>query len=296
MEPMLRKSTLLHLRLPFSYHLLPIYLFALSQVPEINVGAAMGVFIILHFLLYPATNAYNSYYDRDEGSIAGLRSPPPVSRQLLYTAFVLEAVAFLSALWLNYWFGLMVLTYILISKAYSNKRIRLKRYPILSWLIVIFFQGAFTYLMVYGTVYQFSGIQLDSWRVGLPALLSTLLLAGFYPLTQVYQHQQDAQRGDMTLSRLLGVKGTFLWAQFFFLLGGVGFYYYFHQLGAVFHFQLFLAFILPLAVYFGWWTWWVRQDIRWANFTYTMRMNWWGATCLNAYFLFLLLMEPVFGL
>ena len=63
------KNILLHLRIPFSFFLLPIYLFALSQSPAVDVTKAWWVFFILHFMLFPASNAYNSYYDKDEGSI-----------------------------------------------------------------------------------------------------------------------------------------------------------------------------------------------------------------------------------
>jgi 1,4-dihydroxy-2-naphthoate octaprenyltransferase len=43
------------------------------------------------------------------------------------------------------------------------------------------------------------------------AILSALFFAGSYPLTQIYQHEEDARRGDLTLSRVLGVAGTFRW-------------------------------------------------------------------------------------
>jgi 1,4-dihydroxy-2-naphthoate octaprenyltransferase len=43
-----------------------------------------------------------------------------------------------------------------------------------------------------------------------PALLSTCLLLGSYPMTQIYQHEEDARRGDKTFSLLLGIKETFI--------------------------------------------------------------------------------------
>ena len=41
------------------------------------------------------------------------------------------------------------------------------------------------------------------------AFLCTLMLLGSYPMTQVFQHEEDAKRGDLTLSRILGIKGLF---------------------------------------------------------------------------------------
>ena len=69
---MLKADTIKLLRLPFSFFLFPIYLFALSQVPAIDWLKAALIFFIIHFLIYPASNAYNSYMDRDTGPIGGL--------------------------------------------------------------------------------------------------------------------------------------------------------------------------------------------------------------------------------
>ena len=43
--------------------------------------------------------------------------------------------------------------------------------------------------------------------VQIPAILSSLLLFGSYPMTQIYQHEEDARRGDKTLSLKLGIQG-----------------------------------------------------------------------------------------
>ena len=51
------------------------------------------------------------------------------------------------------------------------------------------------------------------------ALVSTLFLCGSYPLTQVYQHEEDARRGDRTLSLRLGIRGTFVFAAVGLLAG-----------------------------------------------------------------------------
>ncbi|MFI5187293.1 MAG: prenyltransferase, partial [Chitinophagales bacterium] len=63
---MLRRSTIQLLRFHFSLFLLPVFLFALSQLNTINWQNAAIVFFILHVLVYPASNGYNSYMDRDQ--------------------------------------------------------------------------------------------------------------------------------------------------------------------------------------------------------------------------------------
>ena len=70
---MLRSSTIQLLRFHFSFFLMPLYWFALSQVATIQTRDAVFIFIILHLLVYPSSNGYNSYMDRDVGSIGGVK-------------------------------------------------------------------------------------------------------------------------------------------------------------------------------------------------------------------------------
>lgn len=277
------KNILLHLRIPFSFFLLPIYLFALSQSPHVDVTKACWVFFILHFMIFPASNAYNSYYDKDEGSIGLLEIPPPVTKELLYTAWVIDVLALvLGGLFVDEFFTIFLLVYGLISKAYSHPAIRLKKYPVISWYVVTLFQGAFTYLAVYKAItVDFQMSQLANFQILLPAFICTSNLLAIYPLTQVYQHEEDALRGDMTMSRLLGIRGTFLNAVFWLGLSGVGFLVYF---GITTEFLLLIALLSPLLGFFAWWMWQVWKDESKANFKNTMWLNLLAGICLNLFF------------
>lgn len=247
---MIARSTLLHLRIPFSFYLMPIFLFAVSLSPQPQLWRTLLSFFILHFLLYPASNGYNSYYDKDEDSIGGLENPPPVSRQLLYVSLVLDAIALLLGVLLGWVFVAGLFIYGAISKAYSNQHIRLKKYAILSWLLASFFQGAFTFLMTYQAVNDLPLPDVLQGRILIPAGLTTFLLMGSYPMTQIYQHAEDARRGDMTLSRLLGIRGTFVFTAIMFMLSVSGYFYYFHTYYSAMHFLLFIAFLSPGLIYF----------------------------------------------
>src|SRR5579885_3421619 len=90
-------SSLLHLRIPFSYFLLPIYLFALCVSPNFNEPRMLWTFVIVHLLLYPASNGYNSYFDKDEKSIGGLKNPPPVNKSLYYVSLLFDIAAIVLA-------------------------------------------------------------------------------------------------------------------------------------------------------------------------------------------------------
>jgi len=202
-------SVWMHLRLPFSWRLLPVALFSLSQVDSAKLPG-WGVIAILALVVFPASHAFNSYYDKDEGSIGGLEFPPPVPLILLPVSWALDLMALALALFLGRAVALGVLVYTAASKAYSHPYTRWKALPILGWFVVSFFQGSWIYLVV-----QSACSETSLWdaaivpRTGWAMTLSFLLVGAGYPLTQIYQHQEDRRRGDKTLSLLLGVKGTY---------------------------------------------------------------------------------------
>ena len=68
---MLTRSTWLHLRIPFSYFLMPVFFFALGISPNLVESRLLWLFLIVHLFLYPASNGYNSYFDKDVKSIGG---------------------------------------------------------------------------------------------------------------------------------------------------------------------------------------------------------------------------------
>ena len=279
------QSTLLHLRIPFSFFLLPVYLFALSISPSYQFLDALLVFFILHFLLYPASNGYNSYFDRDKGSIGGLEHPPPVSQQLYYVSLGLDVAAIALGSLISDLFAGMLLVYGLVSKAYSHPAVRLKKHPIIGWLVAGFFQGFFTVLMVYVGINRAGVAELGQPVVWVGALLTSTMLWGSYPMTQIYQHEEDLKRGDTTLSYQLGVRGTFYFTTVMFLLTIAGFWLYYRTWFVWWEGGLFVLFLLPVLLYFIRWYQQVRTDDRYANFQGTMRLNSLSGICLNAFFL-----------
>lgn len=281
----LKKSTLLHLRIPFSYYLLPVFLFACSQTPTDRWFDLILIGIILHLLVYPASNGYNSYFDKDEGSIGGLEKPPPVDKELYHWALGLDLLAIILALYFHPIVPAMLLTYGLVSKAYSHPSIRLKKYPIISWLTAGFFQGAFVYFTVFSALTGLGPETFIESEVLIPALLSSAMLLGSYPMTQIYQHSEDRKRGDHTLSLLLGIKGTFVFTAVVFGATALGFSLYFLNFRGVNDLAFFHLGLLPVLLYFFWWARQVWIDQTKADFRHTMRLNALSAHGLNACFI-----------
>jgi 1,4-dihydroxy-2-naphthoate octaprenyltransferase len=286
----MKRSTWQHLRIPFSIYLLPVYAFAISQAPRVDVATALLIAVILHLLAYPASQAFNSYYDRDQGSIGGLEHPPPVTRELLVVALAFDGAALLLGLLVGWRFSALLLACGLASKAYSHPAIRLKARPWVGWLTVAFFQGTLTYAMVALGLGDLGFRDLVTAGIAVPAGLSALLIGGAYPMTQIYQHGEDAARGDLTLSRRLGLRGTFVFCGAALAIASLGFFGYFRARGQLRDFWLLLIFLAPLAVYVrGWWRR-VQRDRAQANFRSAMALNRLSALSLISYFAVLTLL------
>lgn len=281
---MTARTIWLHLRVPFSFFILPVFWFAVSQSPTPDVGRSIIVLLVVHLLLYPASNAYNSYFDKDEGSIGGLETPPPVDKDLYWFSWLLDGVALLLAMFVNWPFVLYLLVYGFMTKAYSHDRIRLKKYPILSWVLISVLQGGFTYIMTYLSINNLPLSAALEPKLLFGGVLGTLNLMALYPVTQVYQHEEDARRGDMTFSRMLGIRGTFLCAILMFSLSLAAFYVYFD---GGYYFWLYVLFLSPAVAFFFRWLWRVYHDSRAANYRSTMQMMWTSGVCLNSFFLLL---------
>jgi 1,4-dihydroxy-2-naphthoate octaprenyltransferase len=287
---MIKKSTWLHLRIPFSFFLLPVFLFAASMSPHASSYHLLLVLIILHFFLYPASNGFNSYFDKDKGSIGGLEKPPAVSIELYYVSLIFDLVALALGLLINWHFVLMLFIYGLISKAYSHPDIRLKKMALTGWFMAGFFQGFFTFLMVYIGINNIYINEIKGIEVYIAALLSSILLWGSYPMTQIYQHEEDYNRGDRTMSIKLGILGTFYFTGVVFLLVDISFLWFYSHYYSENTALLFQIFIIPMIVYFVYWYFKVNKNPSSANYRSTMMLNTISAICLNSFFFIILVL------
>lgn len=283
----MKKSTLLHLRIPFSFFLLPVFLLACATAESQNISNLLLCFVILHLLVYPASNGYNSYFDKDEESIGGLKNPPKVTKQLYYISLLFDIVGLVLGLFISVEFTIMILVYGLVSKAYSHPSIRLKKYPVIGWLAAGIFQGYFTFILSVMAISDISYLETFSQELQIPAILSSVLLLGSYPMTQIYQHGEDAKRGDLTISRMLGLLGTFHFTAIAFSIATFGFVFYFINYSSELKATLFLAFLTPVLLFFGYWYLKVRKDLKQANHTNTMRLNFISSLMLNAFFIYM---------
>jgi 1,4-dihydroxy-2-naphthoate octaprenyltransferase len=283
-------STLQLLRLPFSFFLMPVYWFALSQVVDRSWGRAVLIFIILHVLVYPASNGYNSYMDRDEGPIGGLARPLQPTRQLFWVTLIMDLLAVALGFIIGLWFVAGLAVYILASRAYSYRGIRLKKRPFIGWLTVISCQGALVFFMVYQGSHPAAAGD-ASLQAPVEAMIAcSLLLGGFYPLTQIYQHDADRRDGVRTLSMVLGYRGSFIFTGLVYGVAFIVLAYYFEVTVQHKEFLVLATCMLPVIVYFLIWAVKVWRDPAQANYSNTMRMNLLASVCTNAGFIAVLAM------
>jgi 4-hydroxybenzoate polyprenyltransferase len=187
-----------------AHSLLGWFLAAGLRVPTRDVWLGLAVWTVA---LNGGTLALNSAFDRDTGAIAFLRRPPPVPRGLAVFATILMAFG-LGLTWhLGPVYRALYLVCVVLSLAYSVPPIRLKAVGGLDWAINMLGFGTLTPY----AIWSITGIPLHGPRA--------LLLWGFaplfgalYPLTQLYQMDDDRTRGDETLALRLGVRSSLVLA------------------------------------------------------------------------------------
>ncbi|MDB5229065.1 MAG: hypothetical protein JWN78_3258 [Bacteroidota bacterium] len=287
------KNTIKLLRFPFALFLLPITLFSFYYIHPSLTYKLVLVLIVWHILVYPSSNGYNSYHDRDEGPIGGLEAPPQPTTMLLSICNIMDVAAFLLSFLVNIYFVFFVSVYIAGSRLYSNRRFRIKKYPVTSFILVFIFQGGWIFC---ANILALSSVHLFWNR---PVLFSVIAASFFigtiYPLTQIYQHEADKKDGVTTLSMLLGIRGTFIFTALMFFLASLCIYLSFSNALAINKFWLFNIVMLPSMLFF--FSWGIRSflDPSKSNFKNAMRMLILSAVSNNVYFLLLIKYFPFPG-
>jgi 1,4-dihydroxy-2-naphthoate octaprenyltransferase len=266
---------------------MPVYWFALSVTNQINYTRAIFVFVLLHAILYPASNGYNSYNDRDTESIGGVANPMQPTKQLYYITLALDLIGFAFSFFISNVFAGCFLFFIICSRLYSWRGLRLKQYPILGYFLVISNQGILVFFAIAHGVSSNLTIEVPF----LLLLAAGLLIGGFYPITQIYQHIQDRNDGVKTISILLGKKGTFIFCGILYLLAFMCLFLYFQSKMMLHHFWVIQLFFVPVVMYFLSWMLEVWKNPKKADFKNTMRMIWLASTCSNLAFITLLILN-----
>jgi len=166
-----------------------------------RLGQAAWGLVIWVVLLNGGTLAINSVFDKDEGDIGYLIAPPRLPRHLLAFSVALLAGGQLAALTLPPAFQVDYAICFALSILYSVPPFRFKAVAGVDWLINMWGFGTLTPFAAWAA----TGRPLDLGH-GLVLLGFCPLFAGLYPLTQLYQFDEDRRRGDRTLALIVGMR------------------------------------------------------------------------------------------
>lgn len=183
---------------------------ALGYVLAVGIsGVARGAWLSQALLalfvwvvcLNGGTLAINSVFDNDEGDIGYLIAPPPLPRHLLAFSVALLLGGQVLAFALPPAFRIAYAVCFVLSLLYSVPPFRFKAVAGVDWLINMWGFGTLTPFAAWAA----TGRLLDLGH-SLILLGFCPLFAGLYPLTQLYQMDEDHRRGDRTLALLLGLR------------------------------------------------------------------------------------------
>lgn len=191
------------------------YLLGGLFVTELSLQPFLLHFFTVHILLNGGLTAYNSYWDDDEGPIGGIEHPPKMQPWMHPAAIGVQLLG-LPLIWSEglQFVALWLLT-MALSVAYSRKGPRWKAHPWLSLVSVGVGTGMNTFLMGYLA----AGEAPVSGPIIGAALGVAVLLLSLYPVSQVFQMQEDRDRGDITFAARYGLAGV---RRFFLICYPVG--------------------------------------------------------------------------
>ena len=281
------KSTARHIRILRSIHLAPVTIFAISQAPVKNLDAVALTVLVMHAFVYPSAAGFNSFHDRDTVATGGLKNPPPVHISLLWVVTLLDIGGVALAATFSPVFAVLVFGCAVASRLYSHRRVRIKARPIGGYLFVVLFQGAYVYVACYlgALEARFDNVMaLLTPDLILPATFCSLLVAGSFPLSQIYQFKEDAERGDTTIAMLLGYERTFLVSIASLSVGYVIMLIYFIGRGDWLPLILTAVLFAPSCVLVVWWFLQVRKDHAAANHDNAMLFGATAGVCGNVCF------------
>ena len=200
-----------HLRWPYQILLLSgTYGISIFFVQEPDFSLFTEYFLLWHLGLYGGATAFNSYWDKDEGPIGGLKNPPPMRPWMRWASFFLMMVPapFLMYDIVSDTLPLASMVVYLLSFflfwAYSSPIIRWKGHPYLSVLVIFLSTGTNGFFMGY---FSSSGMSISLLSL-IAACGVASILVSLYPISQLFQLEEDQRRGDHTLALQIGVKGV----------------------------------------------------------------------------------------
>lgn len=217
-EPLLKQvwHFTLHLRLHYQFFILSGgYLLSALFIDEINWQQFWTQFLNVHVLLFGGATAYNSFWDKDEGPIGGLKSPPKMTKWMWIVSLAIQFIGLVWAYTIGINFSLIYLLSLILFWLYSTPLARWKGKPLLSLVAIGISTGTNSFLLGYlaGGENRITFSE-DAIAFGVACIILSL-----YPASQIYQVEEDRKRGDVTFAMKYGLKTVRIFYSIMFLIG-----------------------------------------------------------------------------
>lgn len=162
-------------------------------------------FFVVHLLLFGGATAYNSFFDRDEGPIGGLEHPPKMTAWMHPASLLIQLPGLgLGARLVGPAFAAIYASSMVFFWLYSTPKARWKGHPWLSFVAIAVSTGTNSvwlgHLAAGGTLMEPSALLAG------PGVACILL--SMYPVSQVFQLEDDTKRGDRTFAVAYGLPGV----------------------------------------------------------------------------------------
>lgn len=195
---------LIHLRLHYQFFILSGgYLLGGLLVPDPEWGQFWAQFINVHVLLFGGATAFNSYWDKDEGPIGGLRNPPKMQAWMRDASMFMQFAGLIWAFTAGILYALIYLISIIFFWLYSTPIARWKGRPVLSLVAIGVSTGTNSLLL--GAIAAGGRFSVELLFAGAG---TAFIMLSLYPVSQIYQMSDDSRRGDRTFASHFGIAGV----------------------------------------------------------------------------------------
>lgn len=201
---------LLHLRLHYQLFILSGgFLLGGLMADQMNTSQFWMQFLNVHLLLFGGATAFNSFWDKDEGPIGGLKNPPKMTEWMRTVSLIMMSIGWLWSALFGFLYFVIYGVSLLLFWLYSSPLARWKSHPQLSLLAIAVSTGLNSVFL--GAIAAGGNI---TGPVIISAIGASLILLSLYPVSQIYQIEQDKKRGDRTFAIEYGIEGV----KFFFVI------------------------------------------------------------------------------
>lgn len=206
---------LTHLRLHYQFFILSGgFLLGGLMADQMDTAQFWLQYLNVHLLLFGGATAFNSFWDKDKGPIGGLRHPPEMTPWMRPASLLFMISGWIWAFGPGWAYAVIYGASFLLFWLYSTPLARWKGNPHLSMVAIAISTGFNSVLL--GAIAAGGAITVS---VSISALGASMILLSLYPVSQVYQMDEDRTRGDHTFAIQYGLHGVKLCYLFCFFGG-----------------------------------------------------------------------------